>query len=270
MNKYINLNDLPKRGKLIDWKNSIGCKVDFIYNDVIGFVVICDYENNNVSFDYENKIYKMYTGSFVKCKFGKILNKYNGNFKVEINSTFNNNKRNLIIIDREYRKDKNGHNRKYYKYKCNKCGWSEGWIEEAHLLEGKGCACCNGKIVVKGINDIATTNPELIKYFTNKKDPYEYTRNSAKDVKIKCPDCGYEKHMKITTLYTYGFGCTKCGDGISYPNKFIINLLKQLNVDFKTEYSPDWVNGRRYDAYVPSLSLIIEMDGGLGHGKKKS
>lgn len=268
MNKYINLDDLPKRGKLIDWKNSIGCKVDFTYKDVNGYVVICNYENKNVSFNYNNKVYKMYTGSFVECKFGKILNKYNGNFKVEINSLFKDNKKDFIITDRKYRKDKNNIGRKFYKYKCNKCGYDKGWIDESHLLDGQGCACCNGKTVVKGINDIATTDPWMIEYLVNKEDAYRFTSNSGEKIKTKCPDCGSVKTMQITTLYTYGFGCTKCSDGISYPNKFIINLLKQLNVDFKTEYSPEWSKGRRYDSYIPSKNLIIEMDGGLGHGNK--
>ena len=39
------------------------------------------------------------------------------------------------------------------------------FIDEFHLLNRKqGCSCCSGKTVVKGINDIATTNPEIIKY----------------------------------------------------------------------------------------------------------
>ena len=52
------------------------------------------------------------------------------------------------------------------------------------------------------------------------------------------------------------------------------NLLQQLNVEFEYQYSPKWCKYRfkgknktgRYDFYIPSKQLIIEMDGGIGHG----
>ena len=40
------------------------------------------------------------------------------------------------------------------------------------------------------------------------------------------------------------------------------SVLSQLNIDFETEYSPEWVKPKRFDFYIPSLNLIIEMDGG--------
>ena len=46
------------------------------------------------------------------------------------------------------------------------------------------------------------------------------------------------------------------------------NLLKQLDIKFTKEYSPHWASGRKYDFYIPDKNIIIEMDGGLGHGHK--
>jgi len=43
-------------------------------------------------------------------------------------------------------------------------------------------------------------------------------------------------------------------------------LLTQLDIIFEMEYNPEWIKPRRYDFYIPSLNIIIEMDGGLGHG----
>jgi hypothetical protein len=48
----------------------------------------------------------------------------------------------------------------------------------------------------------------------------------------------------------------------------MFNVLEQLQVCFETEYSPDWIKPKAYDFNIPSISKIIEMDGGLGHGKK--
>lgn len=196
------------------------------------------------------------------------------NFKVEIGQRFKNENRDLTIIDKEIRRKiytrKNGklnkNNFKYYKYHCNKCN-AELWIEENKLLKmNRGCGCCYGRVVVKGINDIATTHPHLVKYFVNIEDAYTHTYASNKKILFKCPDCDFEKEMNVNTLYGQGFSCKKCGDGISYPNKFMFNILEQLNIDFKTEYSPEWIAPKRYDFYIPSKKLIIEMDGGF-HNK---
>ena len=171
------------------------------------------------------------------------------NFRVEINTEFKDNNRNFTIIDRKINEFKKGINFKFYKYHCNKCG-AELWIQENHLLRGVGCGCCTNRRAVKGINDISTTNPELIKYFVNIEDCYTHTKCSHKRVLLKCPQCGYEKEMIIHNLYKNGFSCSQCCDGISYPEKFMFNLLKQLRVDFIYQYSKTnskWCNKYRYD-----------------------
>lgn len=122
--KEIDLSELPKRGKHIDWKNSIGCKCMFVYDDINGEVDIIGYDVNekSVIFNYKSKIDKIKRDSFSKCEFGKILGKRTNEFKIDIGTIFKDDKRDMIITDREYRKDKNGRNRKWYKYTCNKCG----------------------------------------------------------------------------------------------------------------------------------------------------
>jgi very-short-patch-repair endonuclease len=97
-----------------------------------------------------------------------------------------------------------------------------------------------------------------------------HTSRSKYEIYPTCPDCGRisNKKVKICDIYKCnGFSCS-CSDGISYPNKFMYNILEQLGIEFETEYSPEWISPRRYDFYIPSMNLIIEMDGGLGHGKK--
>lgn len=123
--KKIDLSELPKKGKLIDWKNSVGCKCKFVYDDIKGEVEIIGYEYNKrpiIIFKYKHETYKMKSDNFIKCKFGNLLCKITNKFKVEIGTKFKNDKVDIAIIDREYRKDKKGGNRKWYKYTCNKCG----------------------------------------------------------------------------------------------------------------------------------------------------
>ena len=218
-NRFIYLDELPKKygigankNKLVtDWINSVGYKVKFFYNDIEGYIKIIGYniKSGKLNLEYNNKIYSMDTYHFNNCELGKVLNEYTNEFKIEIGQTFKDDKRNLTIIAREYKKDKKGKQLKYYKYKCNNCNFecgqywnsktkcyeNEYWISEYSLIKGSGCACCSDspQIVVKGINDIATTNPELAKYFVNKEDTYKYNKSSNKKVLTKCPNCGYIK-----------------------------------------------------------------------------
>lgn len=79
--------------------------------------------------------------------------------------------------------------------------------------------------------------------------------------------------MKVINLYyKKSIGCV-CGDGFSYPEKFIYFILKQLGVEFKIQYSPDYLvrlennkRSRKYsDFYLPDYNLVIEADGGMNH-----
>ena len=89
-------------------------------------------------------------------------------------------------------------------------------------------------------------------------------RNSSvglkKKVKCKCPDCGYEKEMIIRNIIKQGFGCHICGDGISYPEKVLANILFECGIMFEKQISFDG-GITRYDFYVPSHNLIIETHG---------
>ena len=90
----------------------------------------------------------------------------------------NDGKRNLHILNSFYvpklRKTSNkasgyGYKNKiYYNIDCNICG-ANFQMEQSNLFHRKdNCPCCSNKRVFVGINDVATTNPELIIYFNNK------------------------------------------------------------------------------------------------------
>lgn len=216
--------------------------------------------------------------------------KRSSKFKIEIGTRLKDDKRDITIVDRKY--VDNPHNKgkylKYYKYECNKCGFNCGrhysiknkkykdelWIEESSLIgkQKSGCSCCSipSKIVVENINSIYKTNPWMIPYI-GEECARIHTYGSSDSIYPTCPDCGRIKKttIRISQIYkTHSIGCEICGDGVKYPNKFMTEMLQQLNIHFETEYSPNWIGLRRYDFYIPSMSLIIEMDGGLGHGNK--
>ena len=152
-----------------------------------------------------------------------------------------------------------------------KCGHThpegEG-VAPDNYKSGYGCGICRGFIVVKDINDLATTHPQYVKYFVNIKDAYTHTYASHDKVKMKCPICGAIKVMCVKTLVKQGFGCSKCGDGVSYPEKVLALLLDFLNIKFKKQLKFDGYNFL-YDFYLINYGIIIEVHGGQHYNLRR-
>ena len=114
-----------------------------------------------------------------------------------------------------------------------------------------------------GINTIYDKAKWMIDLGVSEEDAKKYTPNSSKKITVKCPYCNKEKKTKINNIYyNNSIGCT-CGDGTSYPEKFTISLLDQLNVNYIKEYSPEWIDSKKYDFYfeLDNEKYIIETHG---------
>lgn len=278
------LDDLPRKegigalkGKaVIDWKGSLYYKVRFLYDEVDSFIEIIEYiqSKKQLIIKYEEALYKISITSIINGRLGNIVGKYSKRFKVRIGDIFKDDKRDLIITDREYRRkelkpDKKGRtyyqDEKWYKYTCNVCGWTEGWIIEGNLLKGDSCSCCCNppKTVVPEINSIYAKAPWMMRWISEE-NAKKYTPASSLKIDITCPYCGKKKKITIyDVFYNKSIGCV-CGDGTSYAEKFMYKLLKILNIDFKHQPSKgifEWCNKHKYDFYVPKYNMIIEMHG---------
>ena len=117
---------------------------------------------------------------------------------------------------------------------------------------------------------ICETHPQFIDWVYDKEDSKRYSYGTSTKIDWICPYCGskVEKISISKVISRKRVPCKVCSDGISYPNKYMRNLLIQLKEEFEQEYMPDWIKPKRYDFYIPSKNLIIEMDGNLGHGRK--
>lgn len=149
------------------------------------------------------------------------------------------------------------------------------------ILSEYNCPCCAGYQIVTGFNDFNTKHPEYTKWLVNKEDGDTHAQSSKEVVDWECPFCHYRMRKSFSLVHTNGITCPCCDDGYSYPNKFMFNLLLQINnkLDFlEREYKPDWcvftIGSKecsgRYDIYfgINNKKYIIEMDGGLGHGNR--
>jgi hypothetical protein len=150
------------------------------------------------------------------------------------------------------------------KISCH-CNIHNGdWSTFAKILTvGSGCPYCSGNSVLIGFNDLWTTRPDVAKLLKNQEDGYNYSYGSNAMVEFVCPQCGSMAKKKIVDVCNQGLGCQICSDGVSYPNKLIRQVLTQLNVDFISEYSPDWIKPRKYDCYFEYCGgkYVVEMDG---------
>ena len=156
---------------------------------------------------------------------------------------------------------KRGEYEKSYIVKCLICG-TEKNITEASLKRNAGCDCKLGRLVVAGVNDFATINPDLANYFKDKEQSTQYSVCSNQKVEMVCPDCGKDLgKRKIQDLHRYrSFRCS-CQDKISYPERFMRSFLEYFNVDYEYQKRFEWSDLKVYDFYIPKLKLIIETDG---------
>ena len=290
------LDDLPRKegigalkGKqVIDWKGSIGCKVRFIYDDIEDKIEIMDYNKKKckVLLSYKNnKKWKSTSNLIHLTNLSSFLgmNAYEKRYKkhiYDVGDFIDTNNRYFEILDTIRIKDRNSV-AKAYRYKCLKCG-NIDIITEGHLKEGNGCGACKNRKIIKGINDISTTNPEWLPFIKNIDDAYINSNNSSRKICFKCPDCGNEKMITPNRFFRSGLSCGKCGDGISIPNKTMHNILQQMQIKFECEKRFYWCKFKKYkkeefqygvyDFYFEKYDkkYIIEMDGDQHKNESKS
>ena len=98
-------------------------------------------------------------------------------------------------------------------WKCSTCGYE--WQVTGNVrVKGHGCPCCSNQVVVPGINDMATTNPELAIDLVG--DPTKYTAGTCVVLDWKCSVCGYEWPQKGSHRVN-GSGCPCCSNKVVVP-----------------------------------------------------
>ena len=156
-------------------------------------------------------------------------------------------------------------------HKCNLCG-AERKYSPNYLLREKKCVICQGyNIVVQyGINSLVDTHPEIAEMIIDKEIPKHTTCKSSLRTTFKCNNCGaIVKNKEIRYVVEHGLSCQKCSDGISYPMKFMCNVLEQLGIKYETEVTfKNWTfifNNRKYKPRYDIVfdNIIIEVDGGF-------
>lgn len=165
----------------------------------------------------------------------------------------------LYCQEKEYHNYDREGNKVGYKMKCgnfyNRCRCSYCGSNKTHY---KDSLAYNYPKIAKMIA-ISENNLTF-------EDCYNIAPFSHKKYYFKCLDCDNisTKRKSLSGVVGRGFSCEYCADGISIPEKFMANILKQLNIEFKTQLSKKdltWCGYFKYDFYLPKYSMIIETHG---------
>lgn len=98
------------------------------------------------------------------------------------------------------------------EWKCSTCGYEwKQTINKRTPPDPRGCPLCANQVVVVGINDLATTHPELANE-AHKWDPTTVTYGSMRKIRNwKCPKCEEVYPCRIANR-SKGRGCPFCAE----------------------------------------------------------
>ena len=151
---------------------------------------------------------------------------------------------------------------------CPKGHSYEAKLNNRSSANGTTCPYCSNYKVLPGLNDLATTNPELIDYWD-----YEKNGNLKPNMVMKgqhkqvwwIGECG---HSWKSTIYhmVEGKRCPICNieNKSSFPEQVIYFYLKRIFDDIEIG-NRTVLNGKELDIYIPSLKTAIEFDGDAWH-----
>ena len=102
---------------------------------------------------------------------------------------------------------------------------------------GVGCPYCSNRRVLAGVNDVATTHPELIKdwdYEKNTVSPTEVSRGHTGNIWWKCPN-GHSYQATIINKNKEGCGCPYCSGRKVGPENNILTRFPELAKEWDYE-----------------------------------
>ena len=271
MENYINLDNLkrydsgPYIGK-IDWEGSIGKLIHFRCNDVEGDLKIISYikKEQKTEVEYEKNFYTLHTATILRNGLSHLVKRWGmkKEFKYIEGEIVNNKK----IVSR-YRIWKENSNvaQRMYDVQCMKCGTILQQYE--NNINRSGCGVCSGMVIVPGVNGLRENYLKLFNLITDS-DAEKYGTKSSHKVNWQCDVCkniNYSKIYTLTDLIDRGrpLPCKYCGDGFSFGEKIVNNVMKFISTSYELQKSFEWSDKRRYDVYdcVNKKNIFIEVNG---------
>lgn len=143
-------------------------------------------------------------------------------------------------------------------WKCRVCGYE--WKQQIKTrVNGGECPSCSNRCAITGYNDLASTEPELMKewdYSKNKIDPTKILRTAYNRAWWKC-EFGHSWNAPICDRTLGDCSCKEC------ESEFIASLPQLLTMYYARENNLNVVLrttdaiGFPVDAYIPYFNLVV-------------
>lgn len=136
---------------------------------------------------------------------------------------------------------------------CPKCGYEYPAAPSKRTRENPtGCPVCANRVIIPGINDLATLRPDLTCEWHPSKNgnlkPTEIAPNYSKKVWWKCAACGHEYPKTPNKRVSAGQGCTECSKKSVAQN--LHKKALRIGVNDLASQHPELLNEWDYEANV--------------------
>lgn len=109
-----------------------------------------------------------------------------------------------------------------------RCGQGHEWEAPVYSVTGGGgCPYCAGKRAIPGVSDLATTHPQILRFWheENTIRPQQVTAGSHRKVKWHC-DKGHEWDAIVSSVVLDGCGCPYCAGKRAIPGETDLATLR--------------------------------------------
>ena len=145
-------------------------------------------------------------------------------------------------------------------WRCKKCGGEyQAWLTSR--IAGSKCPYCTGREVLVGVNDLATTDPEIAMEWDYEKNgnitPREVVRTSRKSYWWKGA-CGHSWKAKVSERAIEKKTCTICEEEFISNLPELLVLLYSGRKGMQVIFTSDEAIQVELEMYIPEMRLAIE------------
>ena len=136
------------------------------------------------------------------------------------------------------------------------------YARASHLVNGRcGCRYCKNEKLsqIKSISNEDFVE-KINNLFDNSITPLEYYKTNDDKMKFKCNNCGTIFYRRPRDLYQ-SRGCPSCTKYNSKLELHLIHLFNEKDIEYKYQYSFDWLGRKNVDFYLPKYKIAIECQG---------
>lgn len=152
-------------------------------------------------------------------------------------------------------------------WKCNGGGVSHAYeMEVRRKVGGEGCPVCAGKSVEPGVNDLATTHPDLVSELVDPAQALSASRGSEKVLRWRCQE-GHEWEAPVYSRVA-GNGCPICWNGGSskMEDELYEAVVSLVGEDRVERHNQSILSGRyELDIVVHDAKVAVEFNGLYWH-----